>query len=504
MPAVARWKRERGRPLDDPEREARVLARVRLAAERSGLDPLSTEHLFRAQIELAKRVQARASDAAPALDLETELRPALARLGDRIVESLARVAPFAGAQLGAERLALLEPYLEPEEVSLLRRRLLAVRRAPEPAPTLAFRDDDWNSGRERYSAWFADSDGRVLYFGLSPFWELWWERDGDPLADLDEPGDHLIGRFDLETSAFLPPLRVRPAGPDARGSVWDVLAHSNGRIYYTTFFEEIGWVSADGSELRWLDGLGFGFNELVEGPDGNVYVTRYTDAPHTPERGEYGAVVVLTPEGELLREVRLESEGGAFTAPKSIAVDPGSREIWINTDTFHAEGPTEHEALRIAPDGRILERRAGPPELQFVYFDPRGRGWFAEVAEGALSLRLTEPGRAARELDLGPLAPLDFVQDIRSTPAGGAVLALWSGRVWLVEPAADGFLCEDLQLALPEDCTAPVGRSILYTALVHGKSVFATLACGPTVLRAPVPPLQRRCSERARGAEWRE
>ena len=28
-----------------------------------------------------------------------------------------------------------------------------------------------NSGVEEYSAWFADSDGRVLYFGLSPFWQ---------------------------------------------------------------------------------------------------------------------------------------------------------------------------------------------------------------------------------------------------------------------------------------------------------------------------------------------
>jgi cyclohexadienyl dehydratase len=506
MPAVARWKRERGRPLEDREREARVLARARVAAERSGLDPLSAEHLFRAQIELAKRVQARvqarAPDAAPALDLETELRPALARLGDRIVESLARLAPLEEAQLGPERLALLEPYLEPGEVGLLRRRLLALRRSAPPAPTRAFRDEGWNSGRERYSAWFADSDGRVLYFGLSPFWELWWERDGDPTADLEEPGDHLIGRFDLEASRFLPPLRVRSAGPDARGSVWDVLAHSNGRVYYTTYFEEIGWVAADGSEVRWLDGLGRGFNELAEGPDGSVYVTRYSDAPRAPERRAYGAVVVLTPDGELVREIRLEPEGGAFTAPKSIAVDPGSREIWINTDTFPATGAEEHEALRIAPDGRVLERRAGPPELQFVHFDARGRGWFAEVAEAELSLRVTEAGSTARELELGPLAPLDFVQDIRSTPQGGAVLALWSGRVWLVEPAGDAFLCADLQLELPDDCVPPQGRSILYTALVHGEFVFATLACGPTVLRAPLPvPPGRRCLERGPGAE---
>ena len=37
-----------------------------------------------------------------------------------------------------------------------------------------FRAPSWNAGPEPYSAWFGDAHDGVLYFGLSPFWTLWW------------------------------------------------------------------------------------------------------------------------------------------------------------------------------------------------------------------------------------------------------------------------------------------------------------------------------------------
>ncbi len=102
-------------------------------------------------------------------------------------------------------------------------------------------DAQRHDGAEGYASWFGSTDGRVLYFGLSAFLETNWrcEQTGGtlcPLRDLDQPGDHLIGRFDLVDGRFLPPLRVRPSDPTAPSSVWDVLVHSNGRIYYTTFW----------------------------------------------------------------------------------------------------------------------------------------------------------------------------------------------------------------------------------------------------------------------------
>ncbi len=63
---------------------------------------------------------------------------------------------------------------------------------PAVPRTRSFRMPPANSGEEAYSAWFGNSDGSVLYFGLSPFWELWWQCEGDAAADLSRPGDHLI------------------------------------------------------------------------------------------------------------------------------------------------------------------------------------------------------------------------------------------------------------------------------------------------------------------------
>jgi hypothetical protein len=366
--------------------------------------------------------------------------------------------------------------------------LLALTACGDPSqtlPTAVFRAERANTGAERYSAWFADSDGRVLYFGLSPFWELWWQSGGDALADLAEPGDHLIGRFDLESERFLEPLRVRRRSPGVRSSVWDVLVHSNGRIYYTTYYEEMGSVLPDGSDISHFDGIGVGFNELVEGPEGNLYVTRYSDAPAQPSRRSYGSVAVLSPDGALLRELRIDAGNGAFVAPKSLAVDPAGGEIWLNTDTFGRDGSVVHEWIRLSADGEVLERGAGSRELLFVAFDPGGRGWFAEDASGELRLRLRERGAWTHTLPLGARDPLDFVQDIRFT-ARGALLALWSGRVISVEPTGGGFQVADFRLELPAECAPPGHRSLLYTAVPHRDSLYATLFCGPTILRGPL------------------
>jgi len=112
MPLVAEAKRASGGPVDVPEREQRVLdaavASVRGATARTTgaeagatrahpADPSrerAVRSLFRAQIEAAKAIQRRAlerpplpgpgPDAAPPQDLDTEIRPALIRIGDRI------------------------------------------------------------------------------------------------------------------------------------------------------------------------------------------------------------------------------------------------------------------------------------------------------------------------------------------------------------------------------------------------------------------------------------
>jgi hypothetical protein len=325
----------------------------------------------------------------------------------------------------------------------------------------------------------------VLYFGLSPFWTLWWESGGDPRGDLEMPGDQLIGRFDLRRRAFLEPLRLRTAAEGARSSVWDVLAHSSGRIYYTTFFEDAGWIAADGSAGRRFPHLGRGLNELAEGPGGRVYATRYADAPERADASSFGAVTVFEPDGALVWETRFErAADGSFTAPKSLAVDPSSGEVWLNTDTFEAGGAlARHETLRLSAEGELLERRAGPEELQFAAFSPRGHGWFAEAHDGWIWLRMRTAAGSEQRLRLTRLGEVDFVQDIDPGAGGSAVVTLWSHRAFAVQASSAGLVAREVHFRAPSDCEP---RSLTYTAAEWDGELYATLFCGPTVLRGSI------------------
>ena len=135
MPAVGAWKRARGLPLEDAERETRVLAAADRQARDAGLAPAAARQLFEMQIELAKRVQARSSEP-ESLSLEA-LRPLILALGDRILEALVafRDAPAGPSGPGSFAEPAREPllalvdrgWLEPAEVEELLRRVVALR-----------------------------------------------------------------------------------------------------------------------------------------------------------------------------------------------------------------------------------------------------------------------------------------------------------------------------------------------------------------------------------------
>ena len=365
--------------------------------------------------------------------------------------------------------------------------LLACARLAPPPDTAVFTMDPANAGVERYHAWFGDSDGELLYFGLSAFWDAHAEHGRDPTADLLEPGDHLIGRFDLRTERFLAPLRVRDHDLDTRSSVWDVLVHPNGRIYYTTFFEPMGSVRADGSDARIYPELGSGLNELVLGPDDLIYITRYGRSdPPPPELG-LGGIVVITPAGELVRELVVPSEPGTYTAPKSVTVDPTNGDVWLNTDTFGPGGATWHETLRLGPGGSVLERTDGDPDLLFLRFDAAGRGWFAERAGETLRVRVLHDGVTLIDREIGPLGAIDAVQDIWFAPDGTAVLTRWTGMVHLLHLGPQGFGQTDLALSRRHDCGASRAAPLVYTGVLYADHVYATMYCGATVLRRRLP-----------------
>lgn len=102
MGPVGWWKRDRGLPIEDLEREEVVISRSRDRAVALGLDPSASEEFFRWLIGWAKALQEEGDPRTFDLELENEVRPELLRLGDRILRALQRAvaggpAPWVGS-----------------------------------------------------------------------------------------------------------------------------------------------------------------------------------------------------------------------------------------------------------------------------------------------------------------------------------------------------------------------------------------------------------------------
>lgn len=305
--------------------------------------------------------------------------------------------------------------------------------------------------------------GGILYFGVSAFWSALRSSGGDPTADLAASGPRWIGRFDLAAERFLPPVELRPGG--AAGGVWDVLAHPNGQLYYTTYFDLAGRVDPASGAVQEFAGAGLGLNELALGPDGRVLVTRYGFAGD-----DEGSLVVLSEAGEILAEHVLAAPPGLRVLAKSLAFDPLRRETWLNTDLLPLAGGAALHDARVLDAGGRERLRFSDPELQFFRFAADGTGSFAEVAGPRLVLRERAPGGSERVIPLDDdfAAAHDFVQELRNEADGSTVLTRWSGRVHVVE--RDGGVRD---LTLPRTGAG----ELYYTAARVGRRVCAT-RCG--------------------------
>jgi hypothetical protein len=321
----------------------------------------------------------------------------------------------------------------------------------------------------------------VLYFGTAAFWSAMRSHGNDPMADLLVEGPVAIGRFDLLRERMLEPLEVGTAGN--RSGVWDVLAHPNGRIYFTTFYESAGYVEVPSGRFVRLPNLGAGLNELALGPDGGVLASRYGSGF---EREGDGAVVSFDPDGILLAEFPLRAPGGYRVAPKTVAFDPARREIWVTTDLLPiAPGdPQRHDAYVLSERGDEL-LRISEPEIQFVTFAEDGTGYRAEVDGRDLWLQIGAPGEGPEGgrrilLDGDFAAALDFVQDIELTADGRAVVSRWSGWVHVVDSPSEVRSTRLPQLA---------DDGLYYSAAVEGDRICATYCSGVSVVCRDIPQL---------------
>ena len=133
MPLVAETKRRTGRAVEDAAQEARVLdAAVRSAreeAQRAGIPAPSdaaVRALFRTLIDAASALQrevlAKPANRAPATDgpdLETVIRPALARVGQRLVFLLVRLSETPPELRGIVRAAIRTPGVRDVDVAAI-------------------------------------------------------------------------------------------------------------------------------------------------------------------------------------------------------------------------------------------------------------------------------------------------------------------------------------------------------------------------------------------------
>jgi len=326
-------------------------------------------------------------------------------------------------------------------------------------------------------AWFGDARGDTLYFGVSRFWHAMRAGGGDPSAELRAGGARELGRFDLAHEQLLAPLAIGPAG--AKSGVWDVLAHPNGWLYFTTFWERSGRVDPASGTVEWFDAAGDGLNELALLPDGRVLASRYGRG------GASGAVVVLSERGDVLAEHPLVAPDGVVAAAKSIAYDASRDAAWVNTDLLPvAGGAAAHDARVVAlADGRELARWSSP-ELQFMTFGEDGAGFLVERSEERLMLRVVSPAARAPLQLAGRLLvldeafpPLDFAQDVKLAADGAAIVTRWSGVVHVASP--DGHV---RRLELPKREGA-----LYYTGVARGGAICATRCAGVEVICELIP-----------------
>lgn len=334
---------------------------------------------------------------------------------------------------------------------------------------------------ERYCAWYGTADRGTFYFGQAPFWSAMHDHGGDPSADLLHSGPQPVGRFDLATESMLPPLEVGREGSSS--GVWDVLVRG-GRLYYTTFYEDAGWVELASGRVTRLDpDLAAGLNELSPGPGDQVLASRYGTGDDAD-----GAVVAIDRRGRRAREWPLPAPAGYQTAPKTVAWDEARGEIWASTDLLPRD-PARALTLPIRHDAYVVEaqggrfRRIERPEIQFAAFGPDGTGYRAEVDGERLTLRVVPPpGSPVPERSLlldDAFAPeYDFVQDIQPAADGRVAVMRWSGAVHVL--GSDG---RAHSAQLPQ--LDPEG--LYYTAVLYGPRLCATYCADVTVVCVNAP-----------------
>ena len=122
MESVAAWKHAHDLPVVDEAREAKVLDATVQQAQRLGIDPEAARKLFSLQVQLARRIQQHyfrtwrdnGAKSGPLRDLDSDLRPALDRIGARLLQAIYFSLPeFERVDFAARNAALGDRIRKP-------------------------------------------------------------------------------------------------------------------------------------------------------------------------------------------------------------------------------------------------------------------------------------------------------------------------------------------------------------------------------------------------------
>lgn len=122
MEPVAAWKHAHSLPVVDEAREAKVLDATVQQAQRLGIDPEAARELFSLQVQLARRIQQHAiqtwrdggARSGSLRDLDSDLRPALDRIGTQLLQAIYFSLPeFEHADFAVRNAALKDPIRKP-------------------------------------------------------------------------------------------------------------------------------------------------------------------------------------------------------------------------------------------------------------------------------------------------------------------------------------------------------------------------------------------------------
>ncbi len=199
-----------------------------------------------------------------------------------------------------------------------------------------------------------------------------------------------------------------------------------------TFTGEIGRMTTDGVLMHFPLTSGMGVQDIVNGPDGNLWFTELSDVPRPVLPNTKGAIGRITPTGDIVEFALPTDVGGA-----GITNGPDGN-LWFTPLTLHLFAGFDQLLLssdvgRITPGGEItlFPLPTTLTQLGGITAGPDGNVWFTEISFGDSPSPLIAGGGVGRATPAGTLTEIPVAST--QPPAGAppnSITAGPDGNLW--------------------------------------------------------------------------